>query len=56
MLFSVPAEICICICGLLYVMDKWFDSYINLMELMQNNDTDDEDKRPMSETVKRMYS
>ena len=64
MLFSLFGEIGLCVCGLLYVLDCeagtlrrscWFDSYIDLMELMKNDDKDNE-KIEMSETAKRMYS
>ena len=55
MLFSLFGEIGLCVCGLLYVLDKWFDSFVDMMELMKNDD-DKDDKQEMSETAKRMYS
>ena len=55
MLFSLFGEISLSVIGLLYVMDCWFNSFIDMMSLMKNNDDDDE-KQEMSETAKRMYS
>ena len=55
MLFSLFGEIAFAIIGGLYVLDCWFDSFIDLLELMKDNDKDDDDK-PMSDTAKRMYS
>ena len=55
MLFSLFGEIGLCVCGLLYVLDCWFDSCIDLMELTKTDEKDD-DKQEMSEIVKRMYS
>ena len=54
MLFSTFGEIGVCVVGLLWVLDLWFDSFISLMELMKNNSEDKEP--PMTETTKRMYS
>ena len=55
MLFSIFGEISLTIIGLLYVTNKWFNSFIDMMDLMKNND-DEHDKQEMSETIKRMYS
>lgn len=55
MLFSLFGEIGLVVIGALYVFDCWFNSFIDLMELMKNNDYN-EDKHEMSETAKRMYS
>ncbi len=55
MIFSLFGEISLAVIGLLYVMDCWFDSFINMVELMKNNDNND-DKQEMSDTAKRMYS
>ena len=53
MLFSIYGEVGLSICGLLYVLNKWFDSFIDLITIMKDND----DKEPsMSESAKRMYS
>ena len=57
MILSLFGEIGLCLCGLLYVMDKWFNSFIDLMELMKDKDEDkDDDKQEMSETMRHMYS
>ena len=57
MIFTLFGEIALAVIGTLYVLDCWFDSCISLIELMKNNnDEDDKDKPPISETVKRMYS
>ena len=54
MLFSTFGEVGLCVVGLLYVLDLWFDSFISLIETMSNNS---EDKTPpMTESTKRMYS
>ena len=53
MLFSIYGEVGLCVCGLLYVLDKWFNSFIDLITLMKDND---EKEQPMSESAKRMYS
>ena len=54
MLFSLFGEISLTIIGLLYVTNKWFSSFIDMMDLMKNNENDE--KQEMSETAKRMYS
>ena len=54
MLFSLFGEISLTIIGLLYVTNKWFNSFIDMMDLMKNNENDE--KQEMSETIKRMYS
>lgn len=56
MLFSLFGEIALAVIGGLYVLDCWFDSFIDLMELMKTDDDKDDDKKEMSETAKRMYS
>ena len=53
MLFSYFGEFGLVLVGLLYVLDKWFDSYIDMMELTKNKD---DEKEPMPEAAKRMYS
>ena len=55
MLFSLFGEIALAVIGGLYVLDCWFDSFIDLMELTKTDEKDD-DKHEMSETAKRMYS
>ena len=52
MLFSLFGEIALSIIGLLYVGNCWFDSFVNLMETIKNN----EDEVKMSDEAKRMYS
>ena len=56
MLFSLFGEIALAVIGGLYVIDCWFDSFIDLMTLMKNDDDKDDDKHELSETAKRMYS
>ena len=51
MLFSPAAELGLVIIGLLYVANKWFDSFIDIIDTMKNNEP-----APMSESVKKMYS
>ena len=51
MLFSLFGEIALTIIGLLYVGNCWFDSFINLMVQMKNNDD-----IKLSDAAKRMYS
>ena len=51
MIFSLFGEIGLVIIGTLYVLNRWFDSCIELLEVVK-----DDDKQPMSETAKRMYS
>ena len=52
MLFSLFGEIGLAIIGLLYVGNCWFDSFINLMVQMKNN----EEEVKLSDAAKRMYS
>ncbi len=52
MIFSLFGEIALTIIGLLYVGNCWFDSFINLMGQMKNN----EEEVKMSESIKHMYS
>ena len=56
MLFSLVGEIGFVVVGMLWVMDKWFDSFIDLMELMKNKDDEDKENEKMTEAAKRMYS
>ena len=56
MILSLFGEIGLCLCGLLYVMDKWFNSFIDLIELMKDKDDKDDDKQEMTETMRNMYS
>ena len=52
MLFSLFGEIGLVVIGLLYVCNCWFDSFIEVMAQIKNND--DETKLP--ESVKHIYS
>ena len=56
MILSLFGEISLFVVGLLYVLDCWFDSYIDLMELMKNNDDEKIEKNEISESARRMYS
>ena len=51
MLFSLTGEIGLIVIGLLYVANKWFDSFIDIIETMKNCEP-----TPMSESIKNMYS
>ena len=52
MLFTQTGEIGLFVIGLLWVMNKWFNSFIDLVELMKN---DDEEKE-IPESLKHIYS
>ena len=56
MLFSLFGEIALAAIGLLYVIDCYFDSCINLMEQMKNNDDEKEEDKKVLEAIKHMYS
>lgn len=51
MLFSYFGEIGLFVVGFLYVMDLWFDSYIDLIQA-----TKEEKSSEIPESVKHMYS
>ena len=53
MLFSLVGEIGLIVVGSLWVLDCWFDSFTNLIEVMKN---DEKESPPMSEEAKRLYS
>ena len=55
MIFSLFGEIGLIIIGAFYVLDCWFDSLINLMDLSKNNDDNDKYKE-LPESIKHMYS
>ena len=55
MLFSVTGEIGLIVIGLLYVANKWFDSFIDILELIKNNDNDEKEKE-IPESLKHIYS
>ena len=52
MLLSLFGEISLAIIGTLYVLNLWFDSCLNFMELEAKNNDDKE----LPESVKHMYS
>ena len=52
MLFSLFGEIALTVIGLLYVSNLWFDSFINLTDVMKTQ----EDEAKISDSVKHMYS
>ena len=52
MLFSLFGEVGLVTIGLLYVLNCWFDSFVNIMSMMKNNEEDVK----MSDWAKRMYS
>ena len=51
MLFSIIGEIGLITIGFLYVMDLWFDSYIDLIQA-----TKEEKPAEIPESVKHLYS
>ena len=53
MLFSLVGEIGLIVISSLYVLDCWFNTFIDLIETMKN---DDDKSPPMSEEAKRLYS
>ena len=63
MLFSVTGEIGLIVIGLLYVANKWFDSFIDILELIKNNDNAsassaelEEKEKEIPESLKHIYS
>ena len=54
MLFSLFGEIGLIIIGGLWVIDQYFDSFINLIDVMNKNK--DEEDPPLTDAAKRMYS
>ena len=53
MLFSLTGEIGLVVIGLLWVANKWFDSFIDTMTLLK--DSNDE-KKDLPESIKHLYS
>lgn len=53
MLFSYIGEIGLIIVGFLYVMDLWFDSYIDLIQATKEKE---EKQTELPESIKHMYS
>ena len=54
MLFSIVGEIGLIVLGALWVIDCYFDSFINLLDTINKNNEDEEP--PLTEATKRMYS
>ena len=55
MLFSLVGEIGLIVIGSLWVLERWFSSFIDLMEVAKNDD--EKEKEPeLSEAAKKMYS
>ena len=52
MLFSLFGEIGLFAIGILYVLDMWYDSYINYIINVDKNNDDNE----LPESVKHMYN
>ena len=55
MLFSLFGEVGLTVIGLLYVLNLWFDSCIELEASIKNKE-EEEEKNKMTEAAKRMYS
>lgn len=56
MLFSQTGEIGLILIGLIWAINKWFDSFIDLMDLIKNNNELDDENKEIPESVKHMYS
>ena len=63
MLFSSIGEIGLIVIGLLWVTNKWFDSFIDLLEIVKNNNAsassaelEDQKDKELPEGLKHMYS
>ena len=54
MLFSTIGEIGLIVIGLAYVLDCWFDSLINMIEITNKNN--DEKDKELPDSIKHMYS
>ena len=52
MLFSLFGEIGLFTIGILYVLDMWYDSYVNYIINVDKNNDDNE----LPESVKHMYN
>jgi len=55
MIFSLVGEIGFVIIGFLWVSNKWFDSFIDLIDIVKNNDSSNETKE-LPESLKHIYS
>ena len=56
MLFSLFGEISFSIIALLYVVDCFVDSFINLAQIEKEKEEEEEDKKIAEEARKRMYT
>lgn len=57
MLFSLFGEISLAVIGMLYVLDCWFDSFLEFVDMNKNDGNNDgEGDAKMSDSIKRMYS
>ncbi len=60
MLFSTFGEVGVVVIGLMWVLNKWFDSFIDAVELLKNMsevDSSDEQKhKDLPDSIKQMYS
>ena len=54
MILSLTGEIGLIVIGLLYVLDCWFDSFIDMMNIMK--DVSDEKQKELPDSIKRLYS
>lgn len=55
MIFSLVGEIGFVIIGFLWVSNKWFDSFMDLIDIVKNNDSSNETKE-LPESLKHIYS
>ena len=55
MLFSLTGEIGLLVIGFLWIGNKWFDSFIDLLNIMK--DVNDEQKqKELPDSIKHIYS
>ena len=52
MIFSLFGEIGLVLIGFLYVSNKWFDSFVDLLDIIKNN----EETKELPESLKHIYS
>ena len=55
MLFSLFGEISLSIIGLLYIVDCFVDSFINLAQIEKEKEEEEQEKK-IPESMKHMYS
>ena len=56
MLFSIVGEIGLIVIGLAYVLDCWFDSFINMIEVTSKNSDEKDKEKELPDSIKHMYS